>query len=158
METRDTITAARGAVLQVEENLANLSAATDPLAEHSHTIVTRLDSSLYQLEGMLTELNQLAHVINAGEGSLQRFATDPQLYDNLNRSAAGMAVLMQNLDPILADMRIFSDRVARHPELLGVSGALYGSSGIKDPAEGDVEQASGLFGQGLEGPEWFGTE
>jgi phospholipid/cholesterol/gamma-HCH transport system substrate-binding protein len=154
-ETRDTIGIARGAVIQVEANLANLSAATEPLAEHSHTIVTRLDSSLYQLEGMLTELNQLAQVINSSDGSLQRFTSDPELYDNLNRSAAAMAVLLQNLEPVMHDMRIFSDRVARHPELLGVSGALYGSSGVKDPLEEGASQGTGLFGQGINGPNWF---
>ncbi|MCA9147569.1 MAG: hypothetical protein KDB05_32570, partial [Planctomycetales bacterium] len=30
------------------------------------------------------------------------------------------------------DVRIFSDKVARHPELIGVSGALRGSAGIKE--------------------------
>jgi phospholipid/cholesterol/gamma-HCH transport system substrate-binding protein len=156
-ETRDTIAAARGAVAQVEENLANLSEATDPLAEHSRTIVTRLDGSLYQLEGMLTELHQLAQVVNSGEGSLQRFSTDPELYDNLNRSAAAMAVLLQNLEPVMADMRIFSDRVARHPELLGVSGAIYGSTGIKDPFAETSDQESSFFGQRLLQPQWFGS-
>lgn len=156
-DTRETIGAARGAIVRVEENLANLSAATDPLAEHSHTIVTRLDGSLYQLEGMLTELHQLAQVVNAGEGSLQRFSTDPELYDNLNRSASAMAVMLQNMGPIMEDLRIFSDRVARHPELLGVSGALRGSSGLKDPTEETSTWGSGLFGQGMSGPEWFGS-
>ncbi len=156
-ETRETIGAARGAIAQVEANLANLSAATDPLAEHSHTIVARLDGSLYQLEGMLTELNQLAQVVNSGEGSLQRFSTDPELYDNLNRSAAAMSVMLHNLGPIMDDMRIFSDRVARHPELLGVSGAFRGSSGIKDPSDESPSQDSGLFGSGMPGPQWFGS-
>lgn len=155
-ETRETIGAARSAVVKVEENLANLSEATSPLAEHSHTIVTRLDGSLYQLEGMLTELHQLSQVVNSGEGSLQRFSTDPELYDNLNRSAAAMAMLLQNMEPVMEDMRIFSDRVARHPELLGVSGAIYGSTGVKDPSQ-EAAQDSGLFGQGLPGPQWFGS-
>ncbi len=156
-ETRETIGAARGAVVKVEENLANLSEATSPLAEHSHTIITRLDGSLYQLEGMLTELHQLAQVVNSGEGSLQRFSTDPELYDNLNRSAAAMAMLLQNMQPVMEDLSIFSDRVARHPELLGVSGALYGSTGIKHPDDESAAQESGLFGQGLPGPQWFGS-
>ena len=30
-------------------------------------------------------------------------------------------------------MEVFSDKIARHPELLGVSGAIKPSAGIKDP-------------------------
>jgi phospholipid/cholesterol/gamma-HCH transport system substrate-binding protein len=42
------------------------------------------------------------------------------------------------------DLRIFSDKVARHPELIGVSGALKGSSGLKDPPpETPIRQTSG---------------
>ena len=37
--------------------------------------------------------------------------------------------------PIVRDMRIFSDKVARHPELIGVGGALKGSSGLKDDVQ-----------------------
>jgi phospholipid/cholesterol/gamma-HCH transport system substrate-binding protein len=29
------------------------------------------------------------------------------------------------------DLKIFSDKVARHPEIIGVGGALRGSSGLK---------------------------
>jgi phospholipid/cholesterol/gamma-HCH transport system substrate-binding protein len=61
--------------------------------------------------------------------------SDPELYRNLSSSAGSLAVLLQNLEPIVRDMRIFSDKIARHPELIGVSGALRGSSGLKDPAE-----------------------
>jgi len=32
---------------------------------------------------------------------------------------------------------VFSDKVARHPELIGVSGALRGSSGLKYPEDAE---------------------
>ncbi len=132
-ETRETIAAARISVQRIGENLDNLSRATDPLAEHSRSMVVKLDGSLGQLESLLTELNTFARMVNSEDGSLQRFATDPQLYENLNESAAALSLLVQSLDPVLKDIRIFSDKVARHPELMGVSGAIRPSSGIKEP-------------------------
>ena len=135
-ETRETITAARMSVQKIGENLDNLSEATDPLAEHSRSIVVKLDGSLGQLESLLTELNTFARVVNSEDGSINRFAKDPELYENLNESAESLNLLVRSLEPILKDVRIFSDKVARHPELLGVSGAMKGSSGIKDPEEG----------------------
>ncbi len=139
-ETRATIAAARISVTEVGRNLENLSQATDPLAKHSDEIVRRLAGSLIQMEAMLTELNKFSKVLNDNDGSLQQFVNDPELYNNLNRSTVAMNSLLRNLEPMLSDLQIFSDKVARHPELLGVSGAMKGSSGLKvDP---EVEPAS----------------
>ena len=134
-ETRQTISAARISVQKIGENLDNLSQATDPLAEHSRSMVVKLDGSLGQLESLLTELNAFAKMVNTEDGSLQRFASDPELYQNINDSAAALSSLVQSLDPVLRDVRVFSDRIARHPELLGISGAIKGSSGLKDASE-----------------------
>jgi phospholipid/cholesterol/gamma-HCH transport system substrate-binding protein len=38
---------------------------------------------------------------------------------------------MKNLDLVMKDLRVFSDKIARHPELIGAGGALRGSSGLK---------------------------
>ena len=56
---------------------------------------------------------------------------DPDLYQNLNKAAQNIAQLSCELRPIVADARVFSDKIARHPELLGVSGALQRSAGTK---------------------------
>jgi phospholipid/cholesterol/gamma-HCH transport system substrate-binding protein len=39
---------------------------------------------------------------------------------------------LKNLDPVLNDMREFSDKIARNPELLGVGGAMRPSTGLRD--------------------------
>jgi phospholipid/cholesterol/gamma-HCH transport system substrate-binding protein len=59
---------------------------------------------------------------------------------NLNRSAESASMLLRNLEPVIRDLRVFSDKVARHPELIGVSGALKGSSGLKDPEDASAPQ------------------
>lgn len=131
-ETRLTITSARTSIEQVSANLNLIQQATMPLAEGSDVIVRKLSGSLVQLESLLTELNQFSQVVNSKEGSLQKFVADPSLYKNLERSAAALSVLMENANPVLHDLRVFTDKVARHPEVLGVSGAMRGSTGIKD--------------------------
>lgn len=141
---RETVVAARTSIQKISESLDHISAATDPLAQHSAKMTAKLDHSLGQLDSLLTELNKFAQIVNNENGTIQRFASDPQLYDNMNRSAAAMAVVLRNLEPVLADVRIFSDKIARHPELLGVSGALKGSSGVKEATSGAVQQAGAL--------------
>lgn len=132
-ETRQAIVAVRSAVEKADANLANLGHVTLPLAQRSTSIVTRLDATLGNLEGLSGELNDFAQIVTRKDGTLQRFATDPELYERLSRSAGLLAVLLQNLEPIARDLRIFSDKIARHPELMGVGGAMKPSSGVKDP-------------------------
>ena len=137
METRQTIAAVKQTVQKVDQNLSNLNDVTKPLARYTTSIVTRLDNTMANFESLSRELNDFAQLVNKKDGSIQRFVSDPQLYQNLNRSAESLAVLLKNLEPILRDVRIFSDKVARHPELMGVSGAFKGSSGLKDPPTED---------------------
>lgn len=142
-EAKQTITTARESIAKLSANMEDIHQATEPIAKQSDLIVKKLAGSLIQLEGLLTEMNDFAKVLNDEDGSLQKFAADPDLYQNLNTSAASLSVLLQNLNPILNDMRVFSDRIARHPEILGIRGAVKGSNGLKDSAE--IEQTGGFF-------------
>jgi phospholipid/cholesterol/gamma-HCH transport system substrate-binding protein len=134
-ETRTTIASARTAVESAQHNLDNLKGVTSALARHSESIAGKLDHSAGNLELLLAELNQFARHLSDEEGSLKLLATDPSLYRNLNRSASSLDILLRNLQPITEDLRILSDKLARHPELLGVRGALQGSTGLKTTDE-----------------------
>ena len=140
-EVRRTIAATRGTIGKIDENLDNLKAATSPLARRSDVMVSQIEHSLKEFDGLVTELNTFSRMVNNKDGALQRFVADPALYENLNRSANAMTVVLENLKPALRDLRVFADKVARHPEILGVSGALHISSGLKEPV---IEQTGGV--------------
>jgi phospholipid/cholesterol/gamma-HCH transport system substrate-binding protein len=40
--------------------------------------------------------------------------------------------LLPHMDRILHDVEVFADKIARHPESLGVGGAISPSSGLKE--------------------------
>jgi len=142
-DTRAAIVAVRTAVQKADENLANLAETTGPLADRSASIVTRLDATLANVEAVSRELREFSQMANAEGGTLREIATDPSLYRNLDRSAESMAILLANMQPILKDLRVFSDRIARHPELMGVGGALAPSDGTKGVVPASHERASG---------------
>ncbi len=131
-ETRHAVASSRQVLDGVNKNLVNLSQVTEPVGKRGEQMVAKLDSSLTNLDQLLGELNHFAKLVNAKEGSLQKFATDPSLYDNLDRSSQSLAVLLRNVEPVLRDLREFSDKVARNPEILGVGGAVRPSTGLKD--------------------------
>jgi phospholipid/cholesterol/gamma-HCH transport system substrate-binding protein len=130
-DTRAVIAAVRTSVQAADENLANLAEATGPLADRSASITTRLDNTLANLESLSAELKDFAHLANSENSTFRALATDPSLYRNLDRSAESLSLLLTNLEPVLRDMRIFSDKIARRPELMGLGGALAPSDGSK---------------------------
>jgi phospholipid/cholesterol/gamma-HCH transport system substrate-binding protein len=94
-------------------------------------MVERIDKSIADLDILLEEMSDFGRKLNAGEGSLGRIMRDPELYQNLNAAAQNLAQITCQIKPILADARVFSDKIARHPELLGVRGAISKSPGTK---------------------------
>ena len=131
-ETRSAVASSRQVLDSVNKNLVNLTQVTEPIGKRGELMVAKLDSSLTSLDQLLGELSRFAKLVNAKDGSLQKFASDPSLYENLDRSSQSLAVLLRNVEPMLRDLREFSDKVARNPELLGVGGAVRPSTGLKD--------------------------
>jgi phospholipid/cholesterol/gamma-HCH transport system substrate-binding protein len=130
-EAGETIRAVRSAVAKADVALTNLTEVTAPLAERSATIAVRLDSSVASLESLLKEMAIFSKAINSENGSLSLLAKDPQLYRNLNEAATSLQLIMRNLEPAVKDLRVFLDKIARHPEKIGVGGALRPDSGLK---------------------------
>ena len=131
-ETRQAVTSTRQVLDSMNRNLVNLSQVTEPVAKRGEHMVAKLDSSLTSIDQLLVELNRFAKVVNQKDGSLQRFISDPSLYNNLDRSSQSVAVLMKNLEPVMRDLREFSDKLARNPELIGAGGVVRPSDGIRD--------------------------
>ncbi|MFH5806147.1 MlaD family protein [Alienimonas sp. DA493] len=130
-ETRQTIVATRSAVGKADAALANVEGFTRPLAEKGVSVATRLDVTLANFEQVSADLADLSTLLKREDGSLTQLASDPSLYRNLDASAEHLNVLLANLAPVLRDLRVFSDKIARNPELIGVRGALRGSDGQK---------------------------
>jgi phospholipid/cholesterol/gamma-HCH transport system substrate-binding protein len=130
-ESRQTIQSIRAAVVKADVALGNLSEVTGPLAKRSNSIAIRLDNTISSLEAVMAEMAVFARAMNSENGSLGLLARDPKVYRNLEQTTAAMALMMKNLGPLMEDLRVFSDRIARHPELLGIQGVIEPSSGIK---------------------------
>ena len=87
--------------------------------------------ALARLDNLLTEMSDFGRKLNSGEGSLGQLMRNPDLYQHLNAAAINIEQITCELKPIMADARVFSDKIARHPEVLGVRGAIQKSPGTK---------------------------
>jgi phospholipid/cholesterol/gamma-HCH transport system substrate-binding protein len=130
-ESLQTVKRVNDSLTTADQVLGNLQQATKPLAERSDRITRNLDESTVRLNGILGDLQELLRAMGTGDGSLRRFLADPSLYNNLNDAACGLVRLMPRVDRMLRDLEVFADKIARHPESLGVGGAINPSSGLK---------------------------
>jgi len=105
-------------------NLANLENFTRPLGQRGPQLVDNLDGSLANVNELLEQLVTFTDNLNSTQGSLGRLLNDPALYMRLDRTLANAEDITSRLKPIMDDIRIFSDKIARDPRQLGAKGAL----------------------------------
>jgi phospholipid/cholesterol/gamma-HCH transport system substrate-binding protein len=131
-QSQQSLERLNGSITRADDVLVNLQQATKPMADRSATILKNLDESTDKLNRMLTEMSNVLWGVNQGDGTVRRLLTDPSLYNNLNDAACMLVRIMPRVDRILRDFEVFADKVARHPESLGVRGAVSPSSGLKE--------------------------
>jgi phospholipid/cholesterol/gamma-HCH transport system substrate-binding protein len=131
-ESRETIRRVNSSITQTDQVLGNLQQATKPMADRSDRVMRNLDESTIKLNRTLEQADELMRALNREDGTLRRLATDPALYNNLNDLTCLMLRLMPRMDRILHDLEVFADKVARHPESLGLGGVITPSSGLKE--------------------------
>ena len=123
-DTRKTLAGMMRMSELAEKNLHNIERFTKPLGERGEALVDNIDSSIRRLDELLAELTNLGEAMNDKEGSLGQFLHNPDLYQRLNRAATNFEMASRRLQPIVNNVRVFTDKIARDPGQLGVRGAL----------------------------------
>jgi len=94
---------------------------THPRTDFGQT-VRRLNLITSDLNLLTQALRDPSGRLNT-DGSLQKFVTRPDLYENMNRMAVSGAYAFDGIKPILASFRVFADKISRDPASLA-KGAL----------------------------------
>ncbi len=116
----------------IERATKPLADGVAPLVQDARQTLANLTAASEQLGKALAEVQQTLRLVNRQDGTLQRVLSDPSLFNNLNASAAGAATVLLRVESVARDLQVFSDKIARRPELLGVGGAVRGNSGLKE--------------------------
>jgi phospholipid/cholesterol/gamma-HCH transport system substrate-binding protein len=126
-DAREAIGGLKTALAGVDRNLANLEGFTRPLGERGNRLVANLESSLNKLDRVMGDISAFSEGLNNSEGSLGMLMNNPDVYQQLNEAATRINGLTKQLEPILNDTRVFTDKLARH----GLNGALKRDTGTK---------------------------
>ena len=129
-ETRDAIIEMRAAVVAANRNLANLERFTQPLGDRGEELIVKVDRSVGRLDELLQQFVLFSQALNRKEGTLGQLVNNPDLYQHVNAAACNIEQLTRQLKPIIADVRAFTDKMARHPGVI-FRDAVKPNSGIK---------------------------
>ena len=90
----------------------------------------QIATAMENIGEITTLMRTIMSRIERGEGSLGALLNDRQLYNNLCRAAKNIERISRELQPIIADARVFTDKIARHPGII-VRDAVKPGAGIK---------------------------
>ena len=132
-ESRSSLQHFNVTMTRLDDLSQNLQKITKPFSERRRDDSARnLDESLAQLNRTLTDVNQMVQAIGQSNGTLNKLLTDPSLYNNVNAVASAAAKAAPMINLILKDVETFTDKIARHPEAIGLGGVVRPGSGLKD--------------------------
>ncbi len=127
-ETKETVNAFEGVGRAAEDAMQNVADFTEPLGREGEKIVGDAVRTLNNLDLLVTDLRQVSARMTSGQGTLNKLLNDDELYYSVQRTVQNVEQLTRRLQPIMDDVRIFSDKVARDPRQLGVAGAINGKA------------------------------
>ncbi len=130
-QVRDAFSEVQQATASARVNLDNLRQMTEALGERGPILTAKIEQTLDNLNRLSAQIADFSARLVDRRTSLGKLTSDSELYDNLNGLVLQVDALSRQLQPVVRDLRVFSDRIARNPELLGVRGAFERSSGTK---------------------------
>jgi ABC-type transporter Mla subunit MlaD len=132
-EVKETTKRARETMAKADEALTSVRDVLKPLGERGPNMARNLDELFDKGNRLLGDTRELMRVVGESDGTFRRFLTDPSLYNHLDEAACMIGKTIPRLDRMLKDFETFADKLARHPETIGISGVVRPGSGLKDP-------------------------
>ena len=121
-DMEEIMRALENALTSADQNLKNLEGFTKPLGERGDLIVEKMEGSVDNLSELLGEIALLAKSLNSDKGTIGKLTSDTELYDQIlytthqvNKLLANVEMMTRRLRPILDDVRVFTDKIARDP-------------------------------------------
>lgn len=109
------------------ETMKNVQEFTAPLRTEGNRTLQDGLQMVNNLNDLILDLRQFTQRVNNGQGTVARLIDDDKLYINLVMTLENIRRTTEQLQPILSDARVLSDKLARDPGgQIGVRGILSG--------------------------------
>ncbi|VTS01472.1 MlaD family protein [Tuwongella immobilis] len=125
----------------VEKRFNEFIKKIEPYEERFSKIVGNVESATSQINQGAMDVREVIRNFTRPDGTVQKLLTDPGIYNQTYLIVANLNRIIPRLDRILQDFEVFADKIARHPESIGVGGAVRPSSGLKESPESTVPRS-----------------
>src|SRR5262249_33453662 len=109
-DTRDTINGMQKTIALTNDNLQNIQTVTKAMDEQGEGMITNVAQSVERLDDLLGQMNKFSRALNSKEGSLGQLVNNPELYNNLSQAAVNVNRLTRQIEPILANVNVITDK------------------------------------------------
>ena len=129
-DVRMTMNGLQNTLSLADQNLRNFEGLTAPLGERGPQIIANVEDATRNLDVVVNQFASFMEAVNRPDGSLGQLLNDPALYQQVTSTIANVNQITCRLQPIVEDVRVITDRVARHPGVI-LRDAVSPLSGIK---------------------------
>jgi ABC-type transporter Mla subunit MlaD len=134
---------------QTQSVLTDIQKTIQPFGERSGGLLKNADEAMSKVNATLDDVRALFRALDQSDGTFRKFLTDPSIYNNIDAAACMVTRLVPRIELILKDFEVFADKLARHPEAIGLGGVVKPGSGLKNPP---TTPPPGHFGMPQEHP------
>lgn len=120
----DTVKSARVTVDSAQKTVQNIEQFTEPLAQNGDVLVNQVMSTMARVEAAFVQIDEFGKALNNDNGTVKQLLEDDEMYWKIRRTVENIESATARVRPILDDVRVFTDKIARDPRQLGVRGAL----------------------------------
>ncbi|MGF1578521.1 MAG: MlaD family protein [Gemmataceae bacterium] len=131
-DARELIASTRDSFGDIKCILSDVRVVSKDLAKRGPIMLYRTECMIAKINTVVDETNSLLKLLNRGNGTIQKLLRDPTIYNGVEKTITSVNNLMPRVQQILRDAATFADKLARHPELLGLRGAVAPSRGLKE--------------------------
>lgn len=114
-------------VANVGDAATNVGGFAATLNESSPEILEKVKSSLASVDKFLSDARKITKQFenfDESNSSIAKLLSDDEIYESILKTTRNVEEVSARLDPLMDDIRLFGDALARDPGLLGARGAL----------------------------------
>jgi len=114
-------------VANVGDAAMNVGGFAETLNEASPAILEKVKSSLTSVDKFLSDAKKITKQFenfDESNSSIAKLLSDDEIYDSILKTTRNVEEVSARLEPLMDDIRLFGDALARDPGLLGAKGAL----------------------------------
>ncbi len=136
-EAEDFFKKGREAQTQLEKTLKKQEGLIDQLGgseagAQRRGMLRDFQEGAQKFNQLMGDAREVLRAAAQSDGTVRRLLADPSLFNNLDDATLMLKRIVPRLDRVLKDFEVFADKLARHPEALGLGGLVRPSSGIKE--------------------------